>query len=291
MSERDRSGQQSTWWRRHRAWVVPAVLAPVGYVVFVLLGAWLNGLGERTGNVGWSLLALVSFLAAFASPVVFGIIALRKGYRAFRRWRRAHGHLTKHEVALQQHEDAYARAWQHASALKGALMRRELPPEIPVWSVVPWAGERFFLSGGLGYTRYYGTDVVYGQSSVVAFGRPAWVAGALIGNAIGNSISRSRAQATAATQWREHQQVEVVVSNQRIACNVAGRGWLSFEFASVTAIYPDPEHFTVVLEFGGQTSPMSLTGPMAPALATLAVMLTHGHDALRAHPALAALQD
>jgi hypothetical protein len=112
----------------------------------------------------------------------------------------------------------------------------------------------------------------------------------VIGNAIGNSIARSRAQSTAATQWREQQQVDVVVSNQRVVGNVAGRGWLSFDWSAVTAIYPDPEHYNVVLEFGGQTSTLSFTGALAPTLATMAVMLTHGHDPLAGHPALQTLR-
>ena len=282
--------KRGSWWGRHRRWVVPAALAPIGYVAFALVGGQLTSAGNGQESIGLSLLGLLFLLAAFAAPIVFGIIAIRRGHDAYRAWQRSLGHLTKREQSVQSHQDAYAYGWRHAVSLRASLMRKELPPEIQVWNVVPHHGERFFLSGFLGYARYYGTDVTYGQTGVVAFGRPAWVAGAVIGNAIGNSIARSRAQAMAATQWREQQQVNVVVSNQRLVCNVGGRGWLSFDWSAVTAIYPDPEQYNVVLEFGGQTSPLSLTGAMAPALATMAVMLTHGHDALAGHPALQALR-
>ena len=289
MSEARAVTRGTSWWHRNRRWVVATALVPLSYVVSVVAGGWLTALGNRSGNVGWSLLGLVLLLVALAAPVVLAIIAIRAGYRAFRSWRRGNGHFTKREAAVRQVEDAYAAGWEHATWLRGALERQELPPEIAVWGVVPRPGERFFLSGPLGYARYYGTDVVYGQTSMVAVGRPAWVAGAMVGNAIGNSVARSRARAAAATQWREQQQVDALVSNQRVVCNVAERGWLSFDFAAVTAIYPAPEEYTVVLEFDG-TSPVSFNGPMAPALGALAVMLTHGHDALRTHPALEPLR-
>jgi hypothetical protein len=282
---------ERSWWRRHRSWIIPLACAPLGYFGLGLLGGWFVQLGRQgEGLSWWTLLALVLLLSAFVVPVVAMVLALRRGHRVFRAWRRAHGHLTTRERAAQQHEEAYRRAWDHARWFRAALARRELPPEIAAWAVVPRDGERFFLDGPLTYSRYYGTDVAYTTSRTVAFGRPAWVTGALIGSAIGNSISRSRAQAEATTQWREHQRVQVVASNQRIACNVAGRGWLSFDYAAVSAIHPDPERFHIVLEFEGAASPLSLNGPMAPALATLAVLMTHGPDALHAHPALRALE-
>ncbi len=289
MSAGNDTTERRSWWRRHRAWVIPAALVPVSYLVLVVAGSSLGALGNDSDHVGWSLLGLLVLLCAMVAPIVFLVIALRNGYRAFRSWRRRHGHFTKREAIVRQQEDAHAAGWQHARWLRSVLEQRELPPEVEVWGVVPWAGEHFFLAGPLQYSRYYGTDVVYGQSSVVAFGRPAWVAGAVIGNAIGNSVARSRARSAAVTQWREHQQAEVLVSNERIVCNVVGRGWLSFPFTAVTAVYPDPERFNVVLEFG-DTSPLSLTGPMAPAVSTLSVMLTHGHEALRTHPALEPLR-
>jgi MFS family permease len=285
-------GSGSPWrsrWRTHRTWIVPVVCVPLSYLVFGLLGSALMQLSTDTGDGWWSVVGLLALLAAFVVPVVAAVVAIRRGYRVHRSWRRSRGHLTATERAAQEHEDSYRRAWDHASHLRAALIRRELPPEIPMWAVVPRQGERFFLDGPLTYSRYYGTDVAYSHSTTVAFGRPAWVAGAMIGSAIGNSIARSRAAAAAATQWREHQLVQVVVSNQRIVCNVGGVGWLSFDHGAVTAIYPDPEHFNIVLEFGGVAAPMSLTGPMAPALATIAVLMTLGPEALGSHPALRGL--
>jgi MFS family permease len=280
-----------SWWKTHRSWIISLACVPVGYFGFGLLGGWFVQLGQQEERLSWwTLLALLLLVSAFVAPVVAAIITLRRGHRVYRAWRRSRGHLTPRERVAQQHEEGYRRAWDHARWFRASLVRRELPPEIAIWAVVPRDGERFFLDGPLTYSRYYGTDVAYTTSRTVAFGRPAYVAGALIGSAIGNSVARSRAQADAATQWREHQAVQVIASNQRIVCNVAGRGWLSFDYAAVSAIYPDPERFHIVLEFEGAASPMSLTGPMAPALATLAVLMTHGPDALHAHPALRALE-
>jgi hypothetical protein len=275
-------------WRNQLTWIIPAACVPASYLAFVVAGDLVQQ-AAGTRHHGWiSLIAVLLFLGAAASPIVAAIITIRRGHRLFRSWRRSHGHLTRSERSAEDQHMVYAGGWEKARALRAALIRRELPPEIQVWGIVPRPGERFFLDGPLTYTRYYGNDVSYGQSSVMAFGRPAWVAGALIGNAIGNSVRRNRAQQAAAAQWRETQTLQVVVSNYRIACNVAGRGWLSFDHAAATAIYPTPEKYNIVIEYP-ETSPLSLIGPLAPALATITVLIAHGHDAVANHPALTPL--
>lgn len=76
--------QRGSWWARHRRWVVPAALAPIGYVAFALVGGQLTSTGNDQGSIGLSLLGLLFLLAAFAAPIVFGIIAIRRGHGAYR---------------------------------------------------------------------------------------------------------------------------------------------------------------------------------------------------------------
>ena len=272
-------------WRKHLRWAIPLASIPVSFVLFALLTSALSG----SEDLWLSLAAVVTLLAAFAAPVVGAVMAIRGGHRVYRTWQRSRGKYSKSELVVKQRDDAFATGWEHGVWVRRTLIQKELPPEISVWGLVPWSGERFFLDGTAAFSRFYGTNVAYTQSNVFAFGRPAWVAGALIGNAIGNSVSRSRAQHAAASQWREHQSVRVLVSNQRIVCQVAGRGWMPFAYSAVTAIYPDPEHFNVVLEFDS-AEPLSLTGPLVPALASIAILQTHGHDAVTEHPALQGLR-
>lgn len=281
-TETQRSAQAN--WRKHVKWAIPLVSIPVTFVACLVLASALSD----SENAALSLVALLAFLAAFALPIVGAILAIRGGHRVYRAWRRSRGSYTRGELVVKQRDDAFAAGWAHGIWVRKTLIQKELPPEISIWGLVPWQNERFFLDGTADFSRFYGMNVAYTQSNVIAFGRPAWVAGALIGNAIGNSASRTRAQQAARTQWREHQAVRVLVSNQRIVCQVAGRGWLTFAYSAVSAVYPDPEHFNVVFEFDS-AEPLSLTGPLVPALASIAILQTHGHEAVTQHPALQGL--
>jgi len=80
MTTTSRNDQRESWWARHRRWVVPAALAPIGYLAFALVGGQLTSTGNDQGSIGLSLLGLLFLLAAFAAPIVFGIIAIRRGH-------------------------------------------------------------------------------------------------------------------------------------------------------------------------------------------------------------------
>ncbi len=276
------------WWRVNRRWLIFLILVPGSYVGASAGLFYLQKVPESQSN-GWALLITALLLIiGLAGPVVFAILALVHGYRAWRTYRVRSGHPNKREQAILNREHAFAAGMQQGKAIRRTLMDRHLPPSIQVWGLIPRMNEVFFLSGSADYSRFYGTTVTYGGSTTVAFGRPAWVAASLIGSAVGNSIARNRAEQLARAQWREFQPLQVLVSNQRIVCNVAGRGWLSFDYGAMTAIYPDPENFSIICEFRS-TEPMMLNGPMVPSLANIAVLMTHGHGALTEHPALRAI--
>ena len=106
----------------------------------------------------------------------------------------------------------------------------------------------------------------------------------LVTSAVSNASARSRAQAMARAQWREDQVVEVLVSNHRLRCRTQARGWLSFDFHGITAIYPELSTFSVVLEFE-VGEPLMLSGRVVPAACMVALHTRLGPDALRSHPA------
>jgi len=275
--------------RRHLPWMLATLGVPLGFCVPALIALAVAAQARGDAALPLGFLTALLALASLALPILFAVIALRSGWRVWRGWRRSHGHLMRKERAAFEREQAFEEGWRYGLRLNQQLQRRELPEQIDIWNVVPFEGECFFLNGQLDYARYYGTDVAYTQSTMIAFGGPAWVAGSLIGNAIGNAAARSRAERFAQAAWREYQPLQVIVSNQRIRCNVHGRGWLIFDFSMVTAVYPDPQRFSIVLEFQN-AEPMLLTGPMVPALSSIAVLMTHGADAVSAHPGLLPLR-
>ena len=140
-------------------------------------------------------------------------------------------------------------------------------------------GALLFARLTLNYARYYGQDVAYGQSSAIALGNPAFVAGVLAVSAIANASARSRAAAQATPQWREWQTTTVYVTSQRLAVHASGR-WLSFEYRAITAVYPEVASATLVCQFDS-TEPLLLSGDEAAIAAVLAVTQTHGLEALR----------
>lgn len=95
------------------------------------------------------------------------------------------------------------------------------------------------LQAEAGYSRLYGGSGQYTTGSTFAVGHPAFVLGALATQAMVNQSRRAAAARDAAVQWRDHQSVSVLITNQRLLCNTASRGWLSFWFGGVTELYPD----------------------------------------------------
>lgn len=73
-------------------------------------------------------------------------------------------------------------------------------------------------------------------------------------------------------QWRDHQPVSVLATNQRLLCNTGSRGWLSFWFGGVTELYPDLSSWSLTLGFE-DGDPLRLEGPATPGVVPLGVLL------------------
>lgn len=281
-------GIKSGRWQRHLSWAVPLVAAPVIYVAAMLGVMWINqGLENESLPTWWMWLVLLLLLLAVAGPITALVYAVIGGYKAYRHWRRSNGHHTKTEAAVAQRGNISALAWERARALQQTLVRREVPEEIHIWDVVANANEVFFLDVPADYARHYGMDVSYSQSSAFYFGRPAFVLAGLGISAMSNAARRNAAAQQAAAQWRERQPCRLVVSNQRILCQVGGR-WLSFYFSGMTAVYPEVGEWSLITQYDS-TSPLLLSGVHVPAAALLTVLATHGAAALSAHPSLQVL--
>lgn len=272
---------------RHRRWIVPLVLAPVSCVVCVLAANRLGQLGPDDESGALSGFALLFALAAVVMPAVLLVMAVRRGRAQYRAHRWSKGRLTKAEQIAVRADAASRRAWDEARALRATLLRRETPPVMPVWDVVPYAGEVFFCDIPAGYARFYGTNVSYTQTSGFFFGKPSFVLAGLAATAIGNASRRNAAYRAAQEQWREHQVCRLVVSNRRLLTQVGGR-WLSFYYAGMTAIYPEPAGWALVCQFS-DAEPLMLSGHHAPFAAVMTMFMTHGEGALLGHPALAPL--
>ena len=264
---------------RHLRWAVPLAAAPVIYVVAMLVATRImHGVDVKTLGAGWDLLVPLVFLVAVVCPVIALVYATAGGAKAFRHWRRAHGHYTKKEAAAARQASASADGWGHARFLQSTLSRRVVPETIRIWDVVANPGEAFFLDVPAHYARHYGMDVPYSRTSGFYFGRPAFVLAALSIGAASNAARRNAAARQAAAQWREHQPCRLVVSNQRLLCQVGGT-WLSFHFSAVTAVYPEVGEWSLITQFDS-TSPLLLSGVHVPAAAVLAVLATQGPEAV-----------
>lgn len=276
--------------RRHVHWLALLLAVPVSYVVLMLVVVALNGLTADAAPSArpWLALAqLVALVAAVVVPLVLLIRSIVQMRRTYRRAQRAKGKYTRWEQAqLAERTDAAA-WWSYARDTRTRLIERRVPESQQQWDVVPYEGERFFAYLPLTYARYYGADVGYTQASTVAVGHPAFVAGVFAISAIANASARSRAAAQSLPQWREWQQVTAYVTNRRIVTFANGR-WLSFDYGAIAAVYPDASARALVMQFDS-TEPLLLTGPAAPMAAVIAVMQTHGLDAVRDHPGLRAL--
>lgn len=268
---------------RHIRWIVPFALAPVFFFGLGALGGAIAKSSMENGNNGAVFLVLLCYLGAIVGGITCLIVGIVQAARAGSK-KQPPRKLSKAELATQR-SDGWGRAWH----LRQLLLRRELPPTIQTWEVMPRDGEVFFIDTGATYARYYGRDVHYSTSSGFFFGRPAFVLAGLAATAVGNSMARSQAQAQAQAQWREWQQSRVIVSNQRVICNANG-GWLSFDFGAISAVYPEPASWTLVLQFHGSAAPLMLTGFDVPSVAVMVVQRTFGTDALAQHPAMLQLE-
>lgn len=196
------------------------------------------------------------------------------------------------ERALRDHQErqaaAAARTWADAVALAGDLAAGRVPAPLQVWGLVLREGEACYLSTRAFYSRWYGGDGSYTHVSGLFFGSPLFAATGYAVTALGNKTRRDAARAEAALRWREHQELDVLVTGQRIVCNVGGR-WLSFDIRAASGFYPEPVSWSVTFDFP-DTAPLRLSGLTAPQIAVLAAWVLHGKQGPAEHPALAALR-
>ncbi|QHF22804.1 hypothetical protein GTU73_01475 [Rathayibacter sp. VKM Ac-2804] len=274
--------------RSHLRWIVPLVSAPVAFVGFGW-SQYLVWLSAAEGDLQSLLLQLALLAAAFLVPVAAVIVAIVQAVIVHGRARRAKGRFTATERATIEAREASDRGRGAAVDLRALLLARQLPAEIRVWDVVPGPGEFFFLDTRADYFRYYGRDVSYTRTSGFYVGRPAFVAAGLFANAVSNTVNASVAHAQAQAQWRDRQQVRLLVSNQRLVCQVSGGRWLSFHYSAMTAVHPEVDSWTLVTQFDS-AEPLMLRGVDVPAAAVLTVRMTHGEDALGRHPGLMSLE-
>ncbi|GAB3709644.1 hypothetical protein [Nocardiopsis nanhaiensis] len=188
----------------------------------------------------------------------------------------------------QDMADPWAEGWDQAGKLRHALLDGMPLPRLPFIPIRLQQGEVAHAEVSMQYSRYYGTNVTYQQSSGFYFGSPLFVATGLAAQAVGNASARSRAQAMAAAQWREHQGVQAYLTNQRVIACVQGHRWLSFWHRGIIQADPVLDHWSLV-EIFEEGEPVRWQGPAAPWLAVAIIHLAYGDDHLRNHPGLAPL--
>ncbi|MEV6811372.1 hypothetical protein [Micromonospora sp. NPDC051296] len=179
-------------------------------------------------------------LAAYA--LSFGLGRLLPAYRPPAR------RLPPAAVALQQ-------GWIEAIHLYQRLAAGAPPPTLVAPGFI--GPGLVYLDAPCTYSRFYGTTVAYGQSSTFAYGSPAVVAGAMVGDLIGNSIARSRAAGMAQAQWREFAYARVIVTETTTWCCLGGR-WLAFDHHAAMEYSIAGQN--VVLTFA-EVEPLRLSGP------------------------------
>jgi hypothetical protein len=150
---------------------------------------------------------------------------------------------------------ALTQGWQAAVDLYVRLATGQEPVTVTAPGVL--LPGPIHMDAVLTYSRFYGMDVTYGQTSTVAFGSPAFVAGSLLADVVGNSVARSRATNLARAQWREHQQTRVVLTGSTTWCAVNGQ-WLAFDHDAVVEYLLDGP--SAILTFAG-VEPLRLYGP------------------------------
>ncbi|MFS8480237.1 MAG: hypothetical protein FWJ93_15000 [Micromonosporaceae bacterium] len=179
----------------------------------------------------------------------------------------------KHQFMLQQ-------GWEAALSLYRGLVAGR--PLRPVMAPGFLADETVFMDASLMYSRFYGMNVTYQQSSTFAVGAPSFVIGAMLGNALGNSVAASRAASMARAQWREHRQTRVVVTKSATWCNVDGTWRVFYHHAVLGYVMDGPSS---VLTFA-DIEPLRLAGPSAWCHAVLFTYLRYGAAGLRDAPFL-----
>lgn len=283
-------------WTKHLSWLVPLLLIPLSIMIFSRIAARFT---PSSGDPGNPSLLVIAVLCAVVAPVVLVFVTIAKAQKAYRSSRMYQRKLQKrNERRARQLEqqivaeggprcDLEARTVARSQAARWCetLMRGGSLSRCENFNLNLESGEQLFDQYRAKYARFYGQNVTYQTGGVFAMGSPLFVAGAMIGSAVGNSNARARAQRMAAAQWREIQYVDVLVTDRRLIIPVGGRT-LSFYFNAVAAFYPAIDAMTLTLDFGDRTEPLQLFSPGTAATSVLIVRQLKGRDALRVHPAI-----
>ncbi|MCD5348446.1 hypothetical protein [Agromyces sp. S2-1-8] len=227
-------------------------------------------------------------LLALGGWVICVVVAIRNARRVFRAFRHRHGHYNKRERAEMAARTRYERAWVAARQLVADVRSEILPQPIQVWGVATDPDEPFFFDVECDYQRFYGTTTSFWRSSGSFSGPPFFVLAGIAATAMANSSRESAAERAAATQWREHQRVRILVSNRRLLVHV-NHQWLSFYHEAIAAYYPSVDQWCVVFEFAS-AEPMRLIGEGAPLIAVWTTLATHGRQGVLQHPGLERLR-
>lgn len=270
--------------RRHLLWAVPLTLT----VVSGALNAALLPDDDQTTSVGTArtvagVITGLVFLVSLITTLVLGIVAMVEAHRADRA--RAAATAAAHQASAR---DAARQGWDGAAYLLRHLTAGLFPAPVTIWGLVLRPGEEAHLVLPAVYSRYYGGDSSYTHVNGFFMGSLPFVAAGYALTAMGNTARRNAALAEAAQRWREQQTVQVVVTNQRLICQTWQR-WLSFDYAGVRAFYPEPENWSLVIDFP-DTPPLRLSGANSPAIAAYVTWALHGVQGLRSHPALTPLR-
>ena len=287
--------------RRHLRWVVPLLLIPISAYVFALIAA--SALPSEDGpGVGW--LVIVSGLGLGIAPVVFIILAIIGAQKTYRRSRLFEKKMQKRHAAWTRKMEqqivaeggprcdfeARTMARVYATHWFEALARGDSLPSSDDFNLNLEPGESLLDQYRAKYARFYGQNVTYSTGGVFAMGSPLFVAGAMIGSAVGRANARAQAQRVAAAQWREIQYVDVLVTDRRLIIPVGSRT-LSFYFNAVAAFFPELEAMTLTLDFGDRTEPLQIFSPGIAATSVLLVRQLKGVEGLHTHPALKPISD
>ena len=223
-------------------------------------------------GVAMAVLAVVLMpLLAIAWAIAYGISRSSSPH---------HHRQAAHEVAMSQLHHA---GWERAVTLHRHLSTAgELPVAPPSDVLVPGP---VHLDVPMQYARYYGQDVRYHQGSTIAFGAPAFVAGAMLAQTVTNLSAQRRAEALAAAQWRDVQMTRTVVTAWSTWCRAGHGQWLEFSHQAVMEYHASG--WTVLMTFQ-DTAPLMLTGPDAWTHSVVFARLRYG-DAWRQAPWLGRL--
>lgn len=191
----------------------------------------------------------------------------------------------KKDAALLAEQQAAE--WQLGQDWARWLLTGNEPQPLTLYGIILEQGETAYLQTTVNYARLYGGTGVYNQSGGMYFGKPGMVLGLMAANAAVNASRRSAARRDMQLLWRDLQEVSLIATSSRLMCHLPARGWLSFDYSTVTEFYPDPANWT--LTFGFQNAePLRLVGLPVPTLSVLSAWRVMG-SRWTTEPGIAAL--